>query len=429
MCGIIGLIAKNSIGNQWMQYMSAAASTLHHRGPDAQHFFSNETVSFGHCRLSIIDLSETADQPMTDDSGRFTIIYNGEIFNYRELRAQLESKGEKFHRQSDTEVLLRLYMVQGKEMLSVLNGFFAFAIYDNKEKTCFVVRDRFGVKPLLYYEDENCLLFASEIKALLQFPLKKAIDKVSMQEYLQLNYIPAPDTIFSSIKKLLPGHYLWKKGDQTIQQSYYSIPVYQPHTVSKPDYEKKQTELFQLLEEAVHIRLISDVPLGAFLSGGLDSSIICGLAAKHTSRLKTFSIGYKEDGFFDETNYANAVAKHFNTDHTVFTVSRNQMYESLFEVLDYFDEPFADSSALPVYLLSKLTRKQVKVALSGDGADELFGGYIKHTAEYRARNTRLAELAVAASRPLLKLFTASRNNAFLNRMRQLQRFAEGMKLN
>ncbi len=426
MCGLTGLIAKNDTGRQWMQYIHAAAGVLHQRGPDAQHFFVKETVAFGHCRLSVIDLAETAGQPMSDESGRFTIIYNGEIFNYRDLKKQLAAKGEKFHTQSDTEVLLRLYMMHGKEMLPMLNGFFAFAVFDSKEKTCFVARDRFGVKPLLYYEDENCLLFASEMKALLQFPLKRVIDAVSLQEYLQLNYIPAPDTIFAGVKKLQAGHYLWWNGLQTSLHAYYSLPAAVNNTPAPTDYAAKQQELFELLEDAVRIRLISDVPLGAFLSGGLDSSVICGLAARHTDKLKTFSIGYHEDGFFDETNYAKAVARHFNTDHTVFSVTRAQLYESLYDVLNYLDEPFADSSALPVFILSKLTRQEVKVALSGDGADELFGGYMKHTAEYRARHAGFPERAVAALYPLLKHFASSRNSTTMNRMRQLQRFAEGM---
>lgn len=429
MCGIAGLIAKNEKGRQWMPYMSAAAGALRQRGPDAQHFFADELVSFGHCRLSIIDLSAAADQPMTDESGRFTIIYNGEIFNYRALREQLRAEGCQFRTQSDTEVLLHLYKKHGQAMLQQLNGFFAFAIYDQKEQSCFIARDRFGVKPMLYYEDENCLLFASEIKALLQFPLQRTIDTVAMQEYLQLNFIPAPDTIFSSVKKLLPGHFLYWHNNQVTLQRYYSIPSSKHHTPSKTDYATKQKELVDLLDDAVRLRLISDVPLGAFLSGGLDSSVVCGLAARHTNKMMTFSIGYREDGFFDETNYAKAVARHFNTDHTVFSVTRSQLYEILFDVLDYFDEPFADSSALPVFMLSRLTHQEVKVALSGDGADELFGGYIKHSAEYRARHAGLAELAIASAYPLLKLLSSSRNSPIMNRVRQLQRFAEGMKLN
>lgn len=428
MCGIAGIIAKDDAGRQWMTCLPAAANTLLQRGPDGQHFFSDPTVSFGHCRLSIIDLSAQADQPMKDITGRYCIIYNGEIFNYRLLRKQLEAAGVQFTTHSDTEVLLQLYIREGRQFLHQLNGFFAFAIYDAVEKSCFIARDRFGIKPLFYYEDEHCLLFASEMKALLQFPLKKELDQTSLQHYLQLNYIPGPGTIYDSIKKLMPGCSMFYHEANTSKKKYYTIPSLSIAVPSKNDYSGQQKALFSLLENAVQLRLISDVPLGGFLSGGLDSSIICGLAARHTQHLKTFSIGFEQDGFFDETVYANAVAKHFQTDHTVFKITRDQLHASLFEALDYLDEPFADSSALPVFLLSKLTRQHVKVALSGDGADELFGGYVKHSAAYRARHPGLAEFAVATAKPFLKWFHSSRNNADANRVRQLLRFAKGMAL-
>lgn len=428
MCGIAGIIAKNATGAAWMSFIPAATASMHFRGPDSHNFFSDELISLGHCRLSIIDLSAVANQPMFDVSQRYCIIYNGEIFNFLELRNKLSSGGVEFHSQSDTEVLLQLYLLHGPQMLHSLNGFFAFAIYDRKEKTCFIARDRFGVKPLFFYEDENCLLFASEMKALFQFPLVKKINTVALYEFLQLNYIPGPDTIFTTVKKLLPGHFLVYKNAATVNQSYYSIPQTEKETGAESDYGAKQQELFKLLDDAVRLRLISDVPLGAFLSGGVDSSIICGLAAQHTPHLQTFSIGYTDDDFFDETQYAHAVAKHFNTEHTVFSLSRNDLYESLFSAIDYFDEPFGDSSALPVYVLSKLTRKHVKVALSGDGADELFGGYLKHTGEYRARNAGLGELMIAAVNPFLRMFPKSRNSTMGNRLRQIEKFSEGMKL-
>ena len=428
MCGIAGIFVKNTQGSNWLSYLPNATSALSRRGPDAQHVFTDETVSLGHCRLTIIDLTEAADQPMFDTSKRYCIVYNGEIFNYLMLREQLETVDEPFHTQSDTEVILRLYSKYGTDMLPMLNGYFAFAIYDTLKKTCFIARDRFGEKPVYYYEDENCLLFASEIKALLRFPIKKEMDPVALQEFLQLNYIAAPHSIYPSIKKLLPGHFILCSSEKTMLQSWYTIPVVTTRQSSKKDYGTQQQKLFQLLDEAVQLRLVSDVPLGSFLSGGLDSSIISGLASKHLEHLPTFSLGFKDDHFFDETKDAIAVAKHFNTEHTAFTLSRNDLYEALFEVLDYLDEPFGDSSALPFYILSKLTRQKVKVALSGDGADEVFGGYVKHNGEFRARNPGLPELAVSAMQPLLNLFPASRNNQFMNSLRRLQRFAEGMKL-
>jgi asparagine synthase (glutamine-hydrolysing) len=427
MCGIAGIIAKNEQGEKWMDHIRAATASLNSRGPDAQQFFLDAGVALGHCRLTIIDLSDAASQPMSDASSRYCIIYNGEIFNYKALRKVLEASGVAFHTNSDTEVLLQLYIAYGSEMLQQLNGFFAFAIYDSKEQSCFIARDRFGVKPLYYYSDDNCLLFASEIKALMQFPVHRNMDMVSFYEYLQLNYIAAPNTIYTAVKKLLPGHYLQFKRNNITLHPYYNLNESSSSNVAV-DYSSKQEELWQLLEDAVRIRLVSDVPLGAFLSGGIDSSIVVGLAAKYTPHLKTFSIGYSDHAFFDETPYAKAVAAHFKTDHTVFTLTRNDLFESVSGVLDYLDEPFADSSALPVYLLSALTRKEVKVALSGDGADELFGGYVKHNAEYRARHPRLPEVAVASLRPLLELIPKSRHTYFSNKMRQLDRFAEGLRL-
>jgi len=429
MCGIVGLIAKNESGQQWMQHLHPATETLLLRGPDAQNFFEEEHIGFGHCRLSIIDLSETANQPMYDASNRYVIIYNGEIFNFKELRKNLEQDGVSFKTNSDTEVLLQLYMKHGMEMLQLLNGFFAFAIYDREKKIVFIARDRFGVKPLVYYEDENVLAFASEMKALMKFPIKKEMDYTSLYEYLQLNYITAPQTIYQSVKKLLPGHCLLIENRETKNYQWYDLETRARELPEVSNYDEAQKKLFELMDDAVRVRLIADVPLGSFLSGGIDSSIVSGLASLHTDQLKTFSIGYSDDDFFDETDYARLVAKHFKTEHTVFSLSRNDLLESLDDVLNYFDEPFADSSALPVYILSKHTRKHVKVALSGDGADEIFGGYIKHLGEYRARHPQLHELVGSYFSPVLNLFPKSRNNSLGNKIRQAQKFFEGIKMN
>lgn len=429
MCGIVGVIAKNDTGKNWMQFLPAAAHSLERRGPDAKNFFEEEQVGFGHCRLSIIDLSETANQPMYDEGKRYVIIYNGEIFNFKELRKNLEQQGILFVTNSDTEVLLQLYMKHKAAMLNYLNGFFAFAIYDREKKIVFIARDRFGVKPMVYYEDENVLAFASEMKALMKFPIKKEMDYTSLYEYLQLNYITAPQTIYKSVKKLLPGQYLWIENGKTKNDQWYDIETRASELPETLNYDNAQKKLFELMDDAVRIRLIADVPLGSFLSGGIDSSIVSGLASRHTDQLKTFSIGYSDDDFFDETDYARLVAKRFKTDHTVFSLSRNDLLEALDDVLNYFDEPFADSSALPVYILSKHTRKHVKVALSGDGADEIFGGYMKHTGEYRARHPGLPEIVGSRFSPVLNLFSKSRNSFWGNKIRQAQKFYEGMKMN
>ncbi len=428
MCGIVGLIAKTEAGNSWRKFIPAAQSALARRGPDANNQFEDDNLIFGHCRLSIIDLSESANQPMIDDE--FVIIFNGEIFNYQELKKNMEDMdGLSFQTSSDTEVILKLYRKHGIKMLSMLNGFFGMAIYDRRKKTCLIARDRYGVKPMFYYQDDERLVFASEMKALMEFPVKRELDHESLYEYLQLNYVPAPATILREVKKLFPGHYIFFEEKEFSISKWYDWQFEINNQMKINNYDEAKGKLFELLDDAVHLRLIADVPLGSFLSGGIDSSIICGLASHHTQHLKTFSIGYEEHNFFDETKYAKLVSKRFNTDHTVFSLKRNDLLEILDDVLNYFDEPFGDSSALPVYFLSKQTRKHVKVALSGDGADEIFGGYIKHTAEFRARNPRIMERMVSAAAPLWQILPKSRNSQWGNRVRQLDRFASAMKLN
>jgi len=325
-------------------------------------------------------------------------------------------------------VLLKLFILEGEKCLSKLNGFFAFCIYDKVEQSFFLARDRYGVKPLLYQFDEDKFLFASEMKSVLAYGIEKELDYTSLHTYLQLNYIPAPRTIFQNVKKLLPGHYLKVKSRKLEVESYYSISPRSTVDSRQLTYESAKQQFKTLLEASVQRRLIADVPLGTFLSGGIDSSVVTGLAAKHKSNLHTFSIGFRDEKFFDETNYARLVAKHFKTEHTVFSLTNNDLYEHVNSILDYIDEPFADSSAINVYILSKETRKHATVALSGDGADELLAGYNKHAAFYRAIHPGWKEALASSLLPLWKNFPQSRNNSFSNKARQLQRFAEGMKL-
>jgi asparagine synthase (glutamine-hydrolysing) len=407
--------------------MFAATDTLSQRGPDSSGTFTHGYVGLGHRRLSIIDTSSDGRQPMTDETERYTIIFNGEIFNFPELKQQLIAKGYTFRSSSDTEVLLNLYIHEKENCLKHLNGFFAFAIYDKEKESLFIARDRMGIKPLLFLQDEDKVIFASEMKALMAYGFPKELDYVSLQQYLQLNYIPAPHTIFKNVQKLLPGHYIYMQGNEVSTKPYYQIPqTYNRWTANQMSYEKVQEKLVELLEESVRKRLIADVPLGAFLSGGIDSSVIVALASRHTQHLNTFSIGYRDEPFFDETRYANLVAKKYQTHHTVFSLSNEDLFEHLFDMLDYIDEPFADSSALAVYILSKRTRKRVTVALSGDGADELFGGYNKHLGEYKVREGGLLAGAVKTLQPLWEALPKSRNSTFGNKIRQLQKFAEGM---
>jgi asparagine synthase (glutamine-hydrolysing) len=429
VCGITGIFAFNLIGKINKIHVTNATMALEKRGPDFQDIYLDEWVGLGHRRLSIIDTSDVANQPMWDESKRYCIIFNGEIFNYRELRQELISKGVAFSSQSDTEVLLQLYIHQKEKCLNKLNGFFAFCIYDKQEQSFFIARDRFGVKPLLYVHDEDKFLFASEMKAVLHYGIDKEIDYTSLHTYLQLNYTVAPHSIFKSVKKLMPGEYLEVRRQKLEVRSYYSIPFNEEEARNNSiTYEDAKTKLKELLEASVERRLVADVPLGSFLSGGIDSSVIIGLASRHKSNLHTFSIGFKDEKFFDETTYATLVAKQFNTEHTVFSLTNNDLYAHVNAILNYIDEPFADSSAINVFILSKETRKYATVALSGDGADELLAGYNKHAAFHRIINKRWKENAVASLLPLWSSLPKSRNGKLSNKIRQLERFAEGMKL-
>ncbi|MBP9926630.1 MAG: asparagine synthase (glutamine-hydrolyzing) [Cyclobacteriaceae bacterium] len=427
MCGITGVFAFNLVGKFNMIHVTAATMALQKRGPDFQDIYLDEFVALGHRRLSIIDTRAVAHQPMRDITKRYTIIFNGEIFNYQELKIELEAKGISFNSESDTEVLLNLFILEKENCLNRLNGFFSFCIYDKQEQTFFLARDRYGIKPLLYLFDEDKFLFGSEMKALVEYGIDKEIDFQSLYTYLQLNYIPAPATIFTHVKKLMPGHYL-KVGRKKLEtHCYYTIPE-KENQKPPSDYTEAKNILRELLEDSVKRRLISDVPLGSFLSGGIDSSVITTLAAKHKPDLHTFSIGFKDEKFFDETNYAKRVADHLKTNHTVFSLTNDDLLSHLHQTLDYLDEPFADSSALNVFILSKETRKHATVALSGDGADELLGGYNKHAAFHRIINKGWQENLTGTLEPLWKSLPQSRNNRWSNKFRQLTRFAEGMML-
>lgn len=429
MCGITGILSFNEKGKEYLYKISTATYSLFKRGPDGEGIFNHNNAALGHRRLAIIDTSNAASQPFTDASGKFTIVFNGEIFNYKELRKQLESKGIQFRSQSDTEVLLYLYISERENCLYKLDGEFSFAIYDHVTEELFLARDRFGIKPLFYYNDANRLVFASEMKALLAFDIPKEIDTASLQTYLHLNYIPSPYSIFKNVFKLSAGNYLKINTKGRIEKKeYYSI-LHPAKKTSVSNYTQAQKQLKELLEQSVQNRMISDVPLGTFLSGGIDSSIITAIAAQHTDHLNTFSIGFKDEPLFDETKYAQLLAKKYNTNHTVFELSNIDLFNNLHQMLDYIDEPFADSSALAVNILSMHTKNNVTVSLSGDGADELFAGYNKHAAELKMRNRGLVTNLVGAAHPLLKQLPRSRNSKTGNRIRQLEKFAEGTKLN
>ncbi|MBK7887772.1 MAG: asparagine synthase (glutamine-hydrolyzing) [Bacteroidetes bacterium] len=435
MCGILGLYSINQQEGDSQIRFTEALKSMVHRGPDDYGIYKHERITLGHRRLSIIDLSNSAHQPMHDPEKRYTIVFNGEIFNFRELRNELIADGRSFHSSSDTEVLLQLYIKYEEKCLSKLNGFFAFSIYDHVKQTLFIARDRYGIKPLYYYFDHQQFIFSSEIQSLKMLGIPAEIDYNSLLLYFQLNYIPVPYSIYRDVYKLQPGHYiLLQTGngkyppEEITEKGWYEIPYTTDHQYSESNYQESCTRLFNLMDAAVERRLISDVPLGAFLSGGVDSSIITALAARHTKELHTYSIGFKDEPAFDETVYSQMVANHCNTKHTAFILQDDELVGALPEMSRHFDEPFADSSALAVYILSKETRKHVTVSLSGDGSDELFGGYRKHRAEWLIQKYKLTGKFAPLISFGLKAFSGSRQSKLGNKLRQLHRFAEGAVL-
>jgi asparagine synthase (glutamine-hydrolysing) len=426
MCGIAGAFAFRERGKPYLDKISIANDCLRHRGPDGGAVFQTGDVALGHRRLSIIDTSEAANQPMFSRDKRYVIIFNGEIFNYKELKAKYFPH-HSFVTSSDTEVFLELFIKEGAACFEKLRGFFGAAIYDNHTQELYLARDRFGKKPVHLYRNENVLVFASELKSLLSFGIPKEMNAEVLPFYFQLNYLPQPLSFLKNVEKLLPGHYLKISKEGVEDKVYYDLDI-RKEDYQNYSYEEAKEKLVELMDESTRLRLIADVPLGAFLSGGIDSSVVVAMAARHQQQLKTFSIGYKDQPFFDETHYAQAVAKKYATQHTVFSLTNNDFLEHIEDVLSYMDEPFADSSSIPTFILSKETRKHVTVALSGDGGDEVFAGYNKYKAEWNVMQPSLKRNFVKGLQPLWRVLPKSRNNKITNTIRQLHRFAEGASL-
>ncbi len=344
------------------------------RGPDGEGYYLDEGISLGHRRLSIIDLAGGA-QPMGIEGGRFQIVYNGEVYNYVELRAELERRGRVFRTQSDTEVILQQFALDGVEALQKFNGMFALAIWDREERRLFLARDRMGVKPLHYCVRDGELIFASELKSLLAHPkVDRRLNHLSVSKYFTYGYVPAPHTIFEGIYKLEPGAYLLFDGDGLRKKFYWDVPL-EDNPLSERTVTEWSEDLLAMLRDAVAKRLRSDVPVGIFLSGGIDSSAVTALAAQASGRrLHTFSVGFEESSY-DESPYARMVAELYGTEHHHEVLSASRTLAMLPEVMKILDEPFADASIAPTWLLSQFTARSVKVALGGDGGDELFMGY------------------------------------------------------
>ena len=367
MCGICGFTWHDE------GLIRSMAATLSHRGPDQDGFFCSQRVSLGHRRLSIIDLSENGRQPMFNEDGSVVVVFNGEIYNFAELRAELEQKGHVFSSRSDTEVIIHGYEEWGLKSIDRLRGMFAYALYDLKRKRLLLVRDRIGIKPLYYHYQDGNLRFASEIKAILEDPqVERRVNFQALYDYLGFEFVPAPHTMFDNIFKLPAGHYLLLENDEVSIEQYWDLSLQQDESITS--FEEAVEKMRDHLDHAVKSHLVSDVPLGVFLSGGLDSSCIVALMRRHISgSLKTFTIGY-EDKSFSELDYAEIVANHCHTDHKVLmldTLKPDYVEQTLY----HLDEPMTDLSTVPLYLLCKQAREHVTVCLSGEGADESFAGY------------------------------------------------------
>jgi asparagine synthase (glutamine-hydrolysing) len=374
MCGICGKIYFDPQENVNESLIRNMCESLQHRGPDESGHYVDKNVGLGHRRLSIIDLS-TGQQPMCNSRNDIWIVFNGEIYNFQELREDLQQRGYTFLTASDTEVIIHLYNKYGTSCVNYLRGMFAFAIWDTRNQRLFLARDRVGQKPLFYTLQNNSLAFASEIKALLQDKtVKRALDLEAMYHYLTYQYVPPPATMFKHIYKLPPAHTLLCENGRITLNRYWDLR-YVPK--AQMNEEEIIERLLHLLQESVKLRMISDVPLGAFLSGGIDSSLVVAMMSQFSSQpVKTFSIGFKEKDF-NELPYARLVAEQYQTDHQEFIVEPNAV-DVLPKLVWHFDEPFGDYSAIPTFYVAKMTSQCVKVALNGDGGDESFAGYERY---------------------------------------------------
>ncbi len=402
MCGIVGIynLSRKPVSTETIKQM---CQVMIHRGPDDEGFLVKGNIGLGMRRLKIIDL-ETGQQPIHNEDKSVWVILNGEIYNYKALRQELEARGHKFYTNSDTETIVHLYEDYGEDCAEKLNGMFGFAIWDEHKQKLLIFRDRIGIKPLHYWLDKQRLIFASEIKSILQHrAVVRRVEHKALNYYLSFQFVPAPYTMFEGIKKLLPGHMLICTADGIKTRKYWELN-YQPQTDKSETYYLEK--LRELLEDSVRLRLASDVPLGAFLSGGIDSSSVVGLMHGLMDKpVKTFSIGFA-DSAFNELGYARLVADKFHTEHHEFKVAAD-IVDFLPKFVWHTDEPFAIVSALPTYVVSKMARQHVSVALTGDGGDELFAGYERYWSESLAEYYAKLPLGLRNNiiLPLLKLFS------------------------
>lgn len=377
MCGIAGFTQFHTTeGNE--QTLSKMGEAILHRGPDAGGIYLDDNVGLCHRRLSILDLSEAGNQPMYSHDENLVIVFNGEIYNFLELRSELESEGIEFHTQTDTEVILALYIKEKEACVKKLNGMFAFAIWDKTKQSLFIARDRLGKKPLYFLQHNHRFAFASEIKAILTLDsVPKELRLDAVYDFFTYQYVPDPKSIFKHIHKLPAAHYMIVDANGIQQHQYWDVSFSNTRT---QDEENNKQALIDLLQEATSQRMISDVPLGAFLSGGVDSSGVVALMSQNSDKpVKTCTIGFT-DKKYNEAEFAKEIADKYQTEHHEFTVHQN-VKDSLEDIVSYFDEPFADPSLVPTYFVSELARQAVTVAIAGDGGDEMFAGYEKYTTD------------------------------------------------
>lgn len=384
MCGIAGFFQSRLSPEEASRTIDRMCRSMYHRGPDDQGVYQDEDAVLGMRRLSIIDLAG-GHQPIPNEDRTIWVIANGEIYNFRELREGLQKKGHIFSTGSDSEVLVHLYEEKGEESLQRLMGMYAFALWDTGQKKLFIARDRLGIKPLYFAKVGQTLVFASELKAILYYPgIERTINPAAVNSYLTYEYVPAPECIFQSIQKLLPGHYLVIGKQTPLRLKQYWDLDYRSKINLKSEGEYREM-LLEKLGLSVQRRLISDVPLGTFLSGGIDSSLIASLMKNYThDRVDSFNIGFSEKSF-DETPFAQTVAEHLKTNHYHQMFNTSVLLQTLPKVAEILDEPLGDASILPTYLLCQFCRRQVTVALSGDGGDELFAGYYTYQAHRLAK--------------------------------------------
>ena len=393
MCGIAGFWDANVRGDDATRALDRMCGTLVHRGPDEGGQYVAPPISLGMRRLSIIDVAH-GQQPIGNEDGSIQVIFNGEIYNHALLRGDLQVLGHRFKTASDTEVIVHAYEQWGTACFARLWGMFAIAVWDGPARRLVLARDRFGKKPLFYHHRGQMLFFASEMKALLAGGVAdREVDPIAADQYFTFGYIPGPRSIMRSIKKVPPGTFLVFNGDQPAMSRFWQLTLSDPAPIAEED---AAAEIRRLLEDAVRVRLMSEVPLGAFLSGGIDSSAVVGLMARENGvPVKTFSVGYRESEF-DEAPYARRVAEWFGTEHHELVATPRDI-RLLDDVLVACDEPFADASAIPTYLVARLARQHVKVVLSGDGGDELFAGYDRYLVDQReSRLGMLGDLGLGA---------------------------------